>query len=205
MDDCPPRTQYQVGGALVCRLDVDGAVSLPSGEAAHVLTPSTTFAIPARRFTLLRVVSRSRIQRSCRSIGYLQGGSFPGSSTEYPLVRAKILASLLSSAMSHQHPSVKVANHGLVQRHRRDRCARPSMKSMASCARCPGRGEVAVLRNLSTLLSATSFRASASRRSVSLSAIPRRWAWSIGSNSRLAEPGRQHAGRGDRLGIGSGE
>jgi hypothetical protein len=55
VDDCPPRMQYQVGGALVCRLDVECAASLPSGKAAHVLTPSTTFAIPARRFTLLRV------------------------------------------------------------------------------------------------------------------------------------------------------
>ena len=32
VDDCPPRMQYQVGGALVCRLDVDGAASLPSGR-----------------------------------------------------------------------------------------------------------------------------------------------------------------------------
>jgi hypothetical protein len=40
----------------------------------------------------------------------------------------------------------------------------------------PGRGVVAVVRSLSTLLSVASFRASASRRLVSLSAIPRRWA-----------------------------
>ena len=181
MDDCPPRTQYEVGGALVSRLDVDGAASLPSGEAAHVLTPSTTFAILARRFTLLRVVSRSRIQRSCRPIGYLQG--------QFPAAPQRIHWSEPNSGQSSLQQCLlnirrfKVANHGLVQRHRRDRCARRSMKSMASCARCPGRGEVAVLRNLSTRLSATSFRASASRRPVSLSAIPRRWAWSTGATA----------------------
>jgi hypothetical protein len=53
----------------------------------------------------------------------------------------------------------------------------------------PGRGEVAVLRNLSTLLNARSFRASASRLSSSLSAIPRRWAWRAESNGRRVEPG----------------
>jgi hypothetical protein len=165
-----------------------------------VLMPSTPSVYPQ----VVSVVSPRQIQCLRSSERIFAAGSNPGSSTENPAVRAKRSGQFLFPATSHQHPSVKVANHGLVQRHRRERCARPSMKSMASCARCSRRGEVAVFRNLSTILSATSFRASASGLSVSLSAIRRRWAWRTGSNSRLAEPGRQHAVRGDRLGIGCG-
>jgi hypothetical protein len=68
----------------------------------------------------------------------------------------------------------------------------------------PGRGEVAVLRNLSTLLSATSFALpllgarSRCRRSL---AVGRR---GPGATAGWRSLGWQHAGRGDRLRVGRG-
>jgi len=63
---------------------------------------------------------------------------------------------------------------------------RPSfnLPDVAPVGRLPRGGVVELSGRGSTYVVDSGFR-----RSVSLSAIPRRWAWRTGSNSRLAEPG----------------